>query len=135
MRLLTPLLPLVAFLAPPALAQQPAPDRSGHYYLQGVMETGSELLLRPDGRFQWYLVYGALDLFAEGRWQENSGAIILSAEPTKDVPQPGFQTLRLTIRDSEFVRRTAMAPMSAPPMPQTDPVPFRPRRPVRYAAP
>lgn len=101
MRALTALLPLTAFLASPALAQ--APERSGHYYLRGVMETGSELMLRPDGRFQWYLVYGALDLFAEGKWTEKDGAVILTAERTKDVPQPAFQTLRLDIRDQSLI--------------------------------
>lgn len=101
MRMMTALLPLAAFLAAPALAD--AADRVGHYYLRGVMETGSELLLRADGRFQWYLVYGALDLFAEGRWQEKDGIVLLTAEKTKDVPEPGFQTLALTIKDRALV--------------------------------
>jgi hypothetical protein len=103
MRLLTPLLPFAAFLATPALAQPAPAERAGHYYLRGVMETGSELMLHSDGRFQWYLVYGALDLFAEGRWQEKDGAIILTSEKTKDVPEPGFQTLTLAIRQKELV--------------------------------
>lgn len=101
MRLFTALLPLTAFLAPPALAQ--AEQRTGHYYLQGVMETGSELLLRPDGRFQWYLSYGALDLFAEGRWREKDNIVTLTAEKTKDVPEPGFQTLALTVKDGKLI--------------------------------
>jgi hypothetical protein len=87
MRMMTALLPLAAFLATPALAD--TAQRAGHYYL--------------DGRFQWYLVYGALDLFAEGRWQEKDGAVLLTAEKTKDVPEPGFQTLMLTIKDSALV--------------------------------
>ena len=101
MRMMTALLPLAAFLATPALAD--TAQRAGHYYLRGVMEMGSELLLRPDGRFQWYLVYGALDLFAEGRWQEKDGAVLLTAEKTKDVPEPGFHTLTLTIKDRALV--------------------------------
>jgi hypothetical protein len=67
------------------------------------METGSELLLRPDGRFQWYLAYGALDLFAEGTWTEKDGAVTLTSEKTKDVPRPGFQTLALTIRNKSLI--------------------------------
>ena len=101
MRLLTALLPLASFLASPALAQ--AEPRIGHYYLQGVMETGSELLLRPDGRFQWYLSYGALDLFAEGKWSEKNNIVTLTAEKTKDVPEPGFQTLALTVKDGKLI--------------------------------
>lgn len=103
MRLLTPLLPLAAFLATPALAESAPAERAGHYYLRGVMETGSELMLRPDGRFQWYLVYGALDLFAEGRWQEADGTVLLLAEKTKDVPRPGFDRLTLMIKDRKLI--------------------------------
>lgn len=102
-RVLIPLLPLAAFLATPALAEPSAAERAGHYYLRGVMETGSELMLRPDGRFQWYLVYGALDLFAEGRWQEKDNTVILTSEKTKDVPEPGFRTLTLTVRDRSLI--------------------------------
>ncbi len=101
MRLLVPLLPFAAFLATPALAEPRA--YAGHYYLRGVMETGSELMLHPDGRFQWYLVYGALDLFAEGRWQEKEGGLRLISEKTKAVPEPGFSILTLTIRGKELV--------------------------------
>lgn len=98
--LLALLLAGTAAAAVPALART---DRSGHYYLEGVMETGSELLLRPDGRFQWYLVVGALDLFAEGVWSEKDGIVLLTAQKTKDVPRPGFDTLRLTIRDADLI--------------------------------
>ena len=103
MRLIAPFLPLVAFFATAALAEPSPTQRAGHYYLRGVMESGSVLMLRPVGRFQWYLVYGALDLFAEGRWQEENGTVRLLAEPTKDVPQPGFNILTLTIRNNELI--------------------------------
>ena len=101
MRVLTALLPLAVFLAGPAWAQESR--LAGHYYLNGVMETGSALMLRPDGRFQWYLAYGALDLFAEGRWAEKEGSVILTSEKTKDVPEPGFETLVLKIKDRSLV--------------------------------
>lgn len=94
--------PLLLICGAPLAAQDDAPW-AGHYFLEGVMETGSELLLRPDGRFQWYLVYGALDLFAEGQWTQKDGQIILTAEPTKDVPRPGFAAMTLTPRDGALV--------------------------------
>lgn len=95
---------LAAFLlVPPAVAGDSVPDRSGHYYLQGVMETGSELLLRPDGRFQWYLVVGALDLFAEGRWTSRDDAVLLASEKSADVPDPAFETLILRVRDGALI--------------------------------
>ena len=73
---------------------------AGHYYLSGVMETGSELLLRPDGRFQWYLSYGAADLTAEGRWQRDGGFVALEPEATDgpaQFPEMRFQRMRLRI--------------------------------------
>jgi hypothetical protein len=89
----------------PSLANEAATQDSvaGHYYLQGVMETGSELRLTLDGRFQWYLVYGALDLFAEGTWRKEGGTVRLKSEKTKDVPKPGFKTLTLTIDGADLV--------------------------------
>ncbi|WP_335973065.1 hypothetical protein [Acinetobacter calcoaceticus] len=53
---------------------------SGHYYLNGVMEVGSELLLQPDGKFKWMLAYGALDQYAEGTWWKNDNCIGLKPD-------------------------------------------------------
>ncbi len=54
---------------------------AGHYYLEGVMETGSELLLEKNGKFKWYLAVGALDQYAEGTWWKNGNCIGLTAAP------------------------------------------------------
>lgn len=54
---------------------------AGHYYLSGLRETGSELLLRPDGRFQWMLAYGAVDQSAQGRWWRAGECIGLAPDP------------------------------------------------------
>ena len=51
----------------------------GHYYLMDVMETGSELLLRPDGQFDWALSYGALDQEAKGKWHVEGDEVVLGA--------------------------------------------------------
>ena len=53
----------------------------GHYYLEGVMEVGSELLLQPGGKFKWYLAVGALDQYTEGTWWKNGTCIGLKAAP------------------------------------------------------
>lgn len=53
---------------------------SGHYYLNGVMEVGSELLLQSDGKFKWMLAYGALDQYAEGTWWKNGNCIGLKPD-------------------------------------------------------
>ncbi|MDA1587504.1 hypothetical protein PDK27_27545, partial [Bacillus cereus group sp. TH230-1LC] len=54
---------------------------AGHYYLQGVMEVGSELLLENNGKFKWYLAVGSLDQYAEGTWWKNGNCIGLKALP------------------------------------------------------
>ncbi|AYA70281.1 hypothetical protein CDG62_04980 [Acinetobacter sp. WCHA55] len=54
---------------------------AGHYYLHGVMEVGSELLLEPNGKFKWYLAVGSLDQYAEGTWWKNGDCIGLKALP------------------------------------------------------
>jgi hypothetical protein len=79
---------------------------AGHYYLNGIMETGSELLLREDGRFQWYFTYGALDLEAEGRWQREGDAVVLLPEVFHYPPQhpeTEFKRMRLRIDGDELI--------------------------------
>lgn len=110
------MLALALLAAPPAGAGAEAADGAeegarvdpawaGHYYLSGVMETGSELLLRPDGTFAWMLVYGALDQFAEGRWDSDGRTITLRATPPdRDAGMaPPFTTLHLRIEGQALV--------------------------------
>lgn len=65
-------------------------DLAGHYYLQGVRETGSELLLMPGGRFQWYLTYGAVDQTADGMWARSGQVVTLTAK-SADRSKPLFR--------------------------------------------
>ncbi len=83
-------LPALAAIALGMAAPAEAAGVEGHYYLEGVMETGSELLLRPDGRFQFYLAYGALDVFAEGKWREDKSHVLLES----DRPKPGYEAVQ-----------------------------------------
>lgn len=48
---------------------------AGHYYLNGVMEVGSELLLRPDGSFEFMLAYGANDQYGKGCWVKRGSTV------------------------------------------------------------
>ena len=75
-----------------ALAPQ-AQDKNvaGHYVLQGVMEVGSELLLKPDGTFEYMLAYGAADYWAKGTWQHQGNAVILHTTGEEEEP---FRLLR-----------------------------------------
>lgn len=76
---------------------------TGHYYLQGVMETGSELLLDDGGGFEWYLSYGALDVFARGTWKREKDTVILTAVRETGRPDPPFDDLRLVIRGKDLI--------------------------------
>jgi hypothetical protein len=50
---------------------------AGHYYLNGVMEVGSELLMRKDGSFEFYLAYGANDQYGKGCWAQDGNTVAL----------------------------------------------------------
>ena len=75
------------------------PSLAGHYYLHGVMEVGSELLLKADGRFEYMLAYGALDELASGCWTRNGAMVTLHAsEFTISMEDLGkFKRLNLTV--------------------------------------
>ena len=76
---------------------------AAEYQLDGVMETGSGLLLREDCSFEWYFSYGALDLAARGKWQAESDGVALRVEDMAVPPQLSeyrFERMRLR-RDGE----------------------------------
>ena len=66
-------------------------ELAGHYILQGVMEVGSELWLKPDGSFEYMLAYGAADYWAKGTWKRDGNAIILQSSGKEEAP---FRLLR-----------------------------------------
>jgi len=79
-----------------------APDRiAGHYVLQGVHEVGSELLLEPDGQFEYMLAYGAADYFATGKWRLKDDTVILDSKVTD---APPFRLLSSAAKRSPVVR-------------------------------
>lgn len=81
---------LVATLSAAAAATQSA-DVAGHYVLGGMMEVGSELLLKPDGQFEFMLAYGAADYWAKGTWKTENDAVVLDSAGTQEEP---FRFLR-----------------------------------------
>lgn len=66
---------------------RPDPDFAGHYYLSGIRETGSEMKLNADGSFAWYMAYGAVDQFAEGRWVRDGHFLVLHVPLDKNKQQ------------------------------------------------
>ncbi|MFT3897017.1 MAG: hypothetical protein QM719_04885 [Thermomonas sp.] len=99
----------LACLALPAFAETPKPATAacpaalaGEYRLDGVMETGSGLLLRADCGFEWYFSYGALDLGARGRWEPGANGITLVVEDMGFPPQmPETKFERMSLRSDE----------------------------------
>ena len=100
---------------PPTDMGTPDAALAGHYYLSGVMETGSELLLKADGRFDWYISYGAVDQVAKGRWGRAGKTVTLAADlPAADAPLlradqafPWDEAAERRLRDAERARAAA----------------------------
>lgn len=66
-------------------AQKRPASLAGEYHMQGVMETASALLLKPDSTFELYFSYGAIDRQGVGKWHAQDGKIVLSSRPKPKV--------------------------------------------------
>ena len=89
-----------------AKAAQADATLAGEYQLDGVMETGSGLLLRADGSFEWYFSYGALDLGARGRWTRTGEVVALAVAEMgfpPQLPETKFERMRLRIEGDALV--------------------------------
>jgi len=86
---------LAAMLAIPVLAgeaqQSPAApvtrESLAGVYDGGQMEVGAQLELKPDGRFQYELAYGAMDESAAGTWELKDGGVFLTTVPAVKSPE------------------------------------------------
>ncbi len=78
-----PARPLASLSATDASAMKAV---AGHYYLEGVMEVGSELQLRANGRFEFMLAYGALDEAGAGEWRLDNGVVVLQSDGVARAP-------------------------------------------------
>lgn len=69
---------------------------AGLYTLRGVMEMGSQIMLKPDGGFQYMLAYGAVDEVAEGCWARINDVVILT--PSRmEISRGGTKFSRLVL--------------------------------------
>ena len=57
-------------------------------YSGSQAEVGTELRLEANGRFEYYLSYGALDESAQGTWTVDARGLVLTSDPVKP---PTFQ--------------------------------------------
>jgi ankyrin repeat protein len=86
---------------------------AGHYYLYGVREVGSEILLRENGRFEYMLAYGALDELASGTWQVLDGRAIIESDPSVSPPVAPYAFVRAGNENPELVTVRTSGPQSA----------------------
>lgn len=77
------LLPLLLMATPTEAAER---SPAGAYRLVGEQDVASGLVLRRDGRFQYFLSAGALDERAEGRWTAQGRVVTLVTEPAPRPP-------------------------------------------------
>jgi hypothetical protein len=80
-------------LAPPVHAQD-VTAVAGSYCLQGVHEVGSCMRLSPDGKFEYFLAYGAYDETAEGTWRVANGAVVATTPPYDKRPTFAFKRMQ-----------------------------------------
>jgi hypothetical protein len=83
MKALLRLFPLLLLAAPAGAAER---NPAGAYRLVREQDAASGLVLRRDGRFQYFLAAGALDERAEGRWSAAGGVVALVTEPAPRPP-------------------------------------------------
>ena len=83
----------------------------GLYVLRGVREVGSELLLKPDGSFEYMLAYGAADYEAKGTWRRDQDFVVLN---TTGKEAPPFRFLRSTASKAEGIHVWVEAPSGRP---------------------
>ena len=70
---------------------QDATSFVGSYCLVGVREVGSCLKLLADGKFQYFLAYGAYDETSEGTWSLGKGEVIIDSLPYDRRPAFSFK--------------------------------------------
>jgi hypothetical protein len=73
----------------------------GHYYMSGIHEVGSELKLLADGRYEWFISYGATDNIREGTWGVEKEKIFLTPKNKKQ--SSIFETMTLNIEGDTLI--------------------------------
>ena len=85
-----------------------AADFAGTYSLRNMREAGSELLLKPNGTFEYMFAYGAADYWAKGTWRaDNDAAVILTSDPGKG--HKPFRLIRSSGTDAAAVQVRVVA--------------------------
>lgn len=76
-----------------------AVELPGHYFLRGVREVGSELLLSENGNFDYLMTYGGVDIMARGTWRSDGKQVFLDTPPIQ--PYSAIEDVRADTRPAE----------------------------------
>ena len=95
------IVPCTAVMILVAAGASAADSPAGHYVLRGVHEVGSEILLKPDGKFEFALAYGAADFEASGTWKVDGDAVVLT---TDGLDEPAFELAHSAASQEKGVR-------------------------------
>jgi len=95
--------------ASPVRAEAPA-DLVGTYDGHQT-ELGTELRLEANGRFEYYLSYGAMDEMGQGTWTADADGLVLTSDPVK---APRFELVGTTPGKSTKLDVTLEAPEQLP---------------------
>lgn len=97
-------------MAAPVAAQSASASLAGTYN-GSQPEVASELRLEPNGRFEYYLSYGALDEKAAGTWTADGEAIVLTSDPVR---APAFELLDTRAGSGRTLQITLDVPPQLP---------------------
>lgn len=90
--------------SPPAAAVPVTRESLAGLYDGGQMEVGAQLLLKPDGHFEYELAYGALDEEAKGTWEFKYGAVFLTTVPAVIPPRFVVESDTPDARDGLWIK-------------------------------
>ncbi len=79
---------------------------AGHYRLSDGPDVASELLIKPDGHFAYFLSAGALDEHAEGHWTLSGSEMHLYTDPK---PVPAVFSENLSSRTDQAILSVLVA--------------------------
>lgn len=100
------LLAAIALFQAATAAPAATPATLAGAYDGSQAEMAAELVLQPDGRFDYGLSYGALDEISSGRWTATADAVTLRSDPVtppaysfedKGAEHPGTVTAKLEV--------------------------------------
>ena len=92
----------IALSGPAAAGPAVAPGLAGAYRLHQGPDMASELILKPDGKFDYFLAAGSLDEMSHGTWRAEGKSLRLTTIP-KPLPAVFTAGVITTVPDEKMV--------------------------------